>query len=192
MDVAALHRRTVESWESRVEAVAGDQWESPTPCSDWSVRDLVNHVVGEELWTVPLVSGSTIAQVGNRFEGDVLGEDPVAVSRRAADDAIAVVDQRVPSGGKVHLSYGDESMAEYVHQLAADHLVHGWDLAAAIGADTTMDHDLVTEVSTWFADREAMYRAGGAIGPHLDRTGDAQTDLLAAFGRDARWRPPNP
>ena len=48
MDPATLHRRTVESWELRVEAVPTDRWESPTPCSGWDVRTLVNHVTGEE------------------------------------------------------------------------------------------------------------------------------------------------
>ena len=39
----------------------------------------------------------------------------------------------------------------------------------------------------WFAEREELYRAGGAIAAHVDRHGDPQTELLAAFGRDAPW-----
>ena len=57
-------------------------------------------------------------------------------------------------GGTVHLSYGEEQMAEYVHQLAADHLVHAWDLAVATGGDTRLDPHLVAEVAAWFAERE--------------------------------------
>lgn len=186
MDVATLHRRTVESWDRLVAGVAPDQWQAPTPCTDWSVRDLVNHVTGEELWTVPLVAGSTIEEVENRFEGDVLGADPVTASHRAAQAAARAVDESAPDG-IVHLSYGDEVVAEYVSQLAADHLVHGWDLAVATGGDTRLDPDLVDEVAAWFAAREEMYRAAGAVGPHVDASGDPQTDLLAAFGRDARW-----
>ena len=49
--------------------------------------------------------------------------------------------------GKVHLSYGDEDMTEYVAQLAADHLIHGWDLAVATGGDTALDDDLVEAVA---------------------------------------------
>lgn len=186
MDPATLHRRTVESWELRVEAVPTDRWESPTPCSGWDVRTLVNHVTGEELWTVPLVQGSTMEEVGDRFEGDLLGDDPVVASRRAAAAATQVVDRAAPEGS-VHLSYGDERLGEYLQQLAADHLVHGWDLAVATDGDTRLDPELVAEVAAWFADKEELYRSAGAIGPHAEASGDPQTDLLAAFGRDARW-----
>ena len=57
MDAAELHRRTVETWAARVRAVAADQWDGPTPCTDWNVRELVNHVVGEDAWTMPLMRG---------------------------------------------------------------------------------------------------------------------------------------
>jgi uncharacterized protein (TIGR03086 family) len=187
MDVTTLHRRTVEWWESRVQGIPPDAWDNSTPCESWSVRDLVNHVTGEELWTVPLMEGATIADVGDRFEGDVLGDDPAGTSRAAASAAVRTVDEVAPRGVKVHLSYGDEDAEEYVRQLAADHLVHGWDLAVATGADARLDPELVEAVAGWFAEREELYRAGGAIAPHVDRHGDPQTELLAAFGRDARW-----
>ena len=186
MDAATLHRRTVELWESRVSGVAEDQWSGSTPCTDWNVHDLVNHVVGEELWLVPLVHGSTIGEVGHRFDGDVLGDDPVETCHRAAAEATAAVEEVSPDT-RVHLSYGDENLEEYLRQLAADHLVHGWDLAAATGGDTKLDPELVAEVAGWFAEREDLYRGVGMIGPHLATSGDPQTELLAAFGRDARW-----
>ena len=59
MELATMHQRTVDSWTRLVEGVGDDQWELPTPCTQWSVRDLVNHVVGEDLWTAPLVGGSS-------------------------------------------------------------------------------------------------------------------------------------
>ncbi len=186
MDAATLHHRTVDYWEATVSGITPEQWGAPTPCADWTVRDLVNHVTGEELWTVPLMHGSTIAEVGSRFDGDVLGDDPIGTCHRAAAEAAAAGDE-IASGATVHLSYGDEDAAEYLHQLAADHLVHGWDLAVATGGNTRLDPELVRDVAQWFAEREAVYRDSGAIGPHVDATGDPQTDLLAAFGRDARW-----
>ena len=79
MDVNTLYHRTVEFFADRVNAVKDDQWDDPTPCAGWTVRDLVNHVTCENLWTVPLMEGATIEEVGDRFEGDVLGEDPIGV-----------------------------------------------------------------------------------------------------------------
>jgi uncharacterized protein (TIGR03086 family) len=187
MDILNLHRRAVEEWQAQVDAVGIDQWDAPTPCSDWSVRDLVNHVVGEELWMVPLLEGATIADVGDRLDGDVLGEDPIATARSASAAALACSEELLPANPKVHLSYGDEDAAEYAMQLTADHLVHAWDLAQAVSLDPRLDPELVEAVAAWFAEREELYRAAGIIGPRVDRAGDAQTDLLAAFGRSADW-----
>ena len=192
MDVEELHRRTVEIWAERLRAVEADTWDRPTPCTDWSVRDLVNHVVGEDAWTVPLMNGRTIEDVGDSLDGDLLGDDPIGTGTRSAAEAVTSVAERLPAGEPVHLSYGEESGEEYVRQLAADHLVHAWDLAAATGGDRSLDPELVGEVATWFAEREQMYRDGGAIGPRVDASGDPQTELLAASGRDPGWTPPQP
>ena len=191
MDQETAYRRTVEGWAALVEGVRPGQWALPTPCEDWDVRALVNHVVGEDLWTEPLMRGSTMEEVGDRFDGDQLGDDPQEVAREAAAEAISAVAETLPSQGKVHLSYGDEDMAEYVAQLTADHLIHGWDLAAATGAATELDDDLVEVVASWFAEREEMYRSAGAIGPRVEALGDAQSQLLARFGRDPRWGVPD-
>jgi uncharacterized protein (TIGR03086 family) len=191
MDVTDLHRRTVAEFVSRLDTV-GDQWSAPTPCSDWDVRTLVNHIAYEDLWTVPLMEGATIAEVGDRFEGDLLGDDPVAAARAAADAATIAAASGLVAGRTVHLSFGDTPAEEYAHQLAADHLIHGWDLAKGTGQDPAMDPGLVTAIAGWFAAREEMYRAGGAIGPRAPLTGDPETDLLAAFGRSADWTSPDP
>ena len=188
MDVATLHRRAVASWEDRVATVGAGSWDAPTPCEKWSVRDLVNHVVGEELWAVPLLAGGTIAEVGDRFDGDVLGADPLSSSSAAAQAAVRSVDDTVPRGATVHLSYGEESAEEYARQLAADHLVHGWDLAVATGGDTRLDPELVAEVAGWFAEREELYRGAGIIGARVDADPhDPQAQLIAAFGRHPHW-----
>lgn len=187
MDVNTLYHRTVEAWADRVNAVRDDQWGDPTPCRQWTVRDLVNHVTYEDLWTVPLMKGSTVEEVGTAFDGDLLGDDPVGRSLAAARDALPATARRLAAGGTVQLSYGEEQAAEYALQLAADHLVHGWDLAAATGGDTRMDPMLVHAVADWFAEREEMYREGGATGPRLGLGGGSQHDLLARFGRDAHW-----
>ncbi len=190
MDVSTLYRRTVEFFTGLVGSVQEDQWGDPTPCAQWAVRDLVNHVTNESLWTVPLMEGATIEQVGDQFEGDVLGGDPVGSALAAAQAAIASVAEQLPRGGTVHLSFGETPKEEYLMQLAADHLVHGWDLAVAIGVDPAMDPDLVQAITEWFDDREEMYRGGGAISDRQALSGDAQHDLVARFGRDPDWSPP--
>jgi uncharacterized protein (TIGR03086 family) len=184
VDLNELYRRTVATWSDQVRRVGADQWDRSTPCADWTVRALVNHVAGEDLWAVALLNGGTIEEVGDRFDGDLLGEAPATVALDAADDAAAVVAERLGVGGTVQLSYGEERVEEYVAQLAADHLVHGWDLAVAIGGPTDLDRDAVAGVAEWFADREEVYRSVGAVGPRTGTYDDPQADLLAGFGRD--------
>ena len=190
MDVTDLHRRTVAEFVKRLDGV-GDQWDAPTPCRDWDVRALVNHVVYENVWTVPMMEGASIDDVGDRFEGDLLGDDPVAAGRASADAAMIAAASGLVAGRTVHLSFGDTPAEEYAYQLAADHLIHGWDLAAATGGDRRFDPELVDALATWFADREATYRRVGAIAerPPGDTPADPQDRLITAFGRRPDWSP---
>src|SRR5580765_3262355 len=122
MDIVELHRRTVAEFLDRVGAVTDGQWHDPTPCTEWDVRALVNHVVAEDRWTGPLLGGSKIEEIGDRFDGDILGDDPSTTARHAATEATdaAAAGHRSP---KVHLSYGDEEPDEYLMQVSADHLI---------------------------------------------------------------------
>jgi len=186
MDAVELHNRTVGNFAQLVGEVGPDQWSGRTPCADWDVRTLVNHVVGEERWTVPLMAGRTIAEVGTSLDGDLLGDDPIGAATEAASAAQAAAGEPIAT---VHLSYGDEDASEYLRQLSADHLVHGWDLAAAIGADPRMEPELVSEVAGWFAQREDTYRSFGMTGDRLQGFTDPADALLGAFGRDPAWKP---
>jgi uncharacterized protein (TIGR03086 family) len=190
MDVIELHKRAVGEFQRRVAAVQPDQWGLRTPCAEWDVRALVNHVVGEEKWTPPMMQGRTIADVGDALDGDLLGDEPASVVDQAAPAAQDALAEGVTAGRVVHLSFGDTPAAEYAYQLAADHLVHAWDLAAATGSDRTFDAELVDGVAAWFAEWEEVYRSGGAIGPRTEAgSADPQARLIAAFGRDPGWTP---
>lgn len=190
MDVANLHSRSVAEFLSRLDTV-GDRWTGPTPCSAWDVRALVNHVVAEDLWTARLMSGATVQEVGGRFDGDVLGDDPLVVARSAAEAAMTATASAVVAGRTVQLSFGDTPAEEYAYQLAADHLIHGWDLAVATGGDRQFDLELVEALAVWFADREDLYRSSGAITerPPDEGSSDPQGRLLRAFGRRPLWSP---
>lgn len=190
MNVEELHRRTVGSFVALVATVPADRWGSPTPCVGWTVRDLVNHLVYEQVWTPPMFAGATIEQIGDRFEGDLLGEHPVDAARAASAAAVAAVAQPGALARTVHLSFGDTPAEEYARQLSADHLIHSWDLAKGAGLPDRLDPQLVAEVAAWFADREPGYRDSGVIGPRVDTDSDDPQDrLIAAFGRDPAWRP---
>lgn len=183
MSIDSLHERSVGAFTRRVQAIQRGEWELPTPCTEWSVRDLVNHVAYGDLWVRPLLAGKTLEEVGDRFEGDVLGDDPVAGYERAADDALLAVSQ-ADLGGKVHTSGGIIDATEYLGQRVMDNLVHAWDLARAIGASEDFDPELVTFVLK-------MFEPHGGGPPSMfappvevpDDGGDELTKLLALTGR---------
>ncbi|MEE1753936.1 TIGR03086 family metal-binding protein [Streptomyces sp. SP18CS02] len=169
-----------------VHEVRPDQWDAPTPCTEWSVRDLVAHLTGEQLWVVPLVrEGRTIAQVGDAFEGDVLGDDPVAAWDRAAAGALEAFGEPGAMERTVNLSYGRRPATAYCSQMISDAVVHAWDLARGIGADERLPRELVDfalEEVTPYAD--SLYKSGLFDRPLKPPPGaDAQTELLAMVGR---------
>jgi uncharacterized protein (TIGR03086 family) len=186
LSARAAYARGVATFDAGIRQVRSDQWTNATPCAEWDVRALVNHVVGEDRWVPPLVAGLTIAEVGDALAGDLLGDDPPFAWDRARQEAEEAV-SAAPDDQTVALSAGPTPLAEYLWQLAADHLIHAWDLATAIGVDLVFDDDLAAAVEDWFTTWEDRYRLVGAVGPRLAVPDGAsrQHRLLAAFGRDA-------
>lgn len=185
-DVVEFHRRATEWFGSNVVLVGDDQWHGPTPCTEWDVRALVNHLVYESAWVAPLLEGATIEEVGDRFDGDLLGDDPKGAWDKTASSALHAT-QAVAMDRIVHLSYGDVPASDYVFEVATDHLIHGWDLARAIGASERLDDDLVDLVYERTRPRVRDLKASGLFGPDVTPPPDAdrQTELLAMFGRVA-------
>jgi uncharacterized protein (TIGR03086 family) len=185
-DLKELHRRNLDRFGRHVLGMKDDQWNGPTPCTEWDVRTLMNHLVSESLWMRPLLEGQTIADVGNRLDGDLLGDDPRSAWEASAKESGVAV-EAVDLGAIVHVSYGDITAEEYIFDVMTDLAVHGWDLARAIGGDETMDPETVDVLFDHFKPREKALKASGVFGPRVDPPAgaDKQTQLLAVFGRVA-------
>ena len=179
-----MYRRSVEDFGQRVMAIGADDWAKPTPCSDWTVRDLVRHLVYEELWAPPLLAGATVAEIGDRFEGHILGDDPQVAWKEAAAAAIAAASKDALDR-TVHLSFGDFPGRDYLGQLTADHVIHAWDLAKGLGGDTRLDPELVEFVHAFMEPQADQWAAAGVFAARVDVPADAdlQSKLLAMTGR---------
>lgn len=130
------HGEAIALFGTRVHQVRDDQWDAPTPCEAWTVRDLVGHLTVEQLWVPRLVrDGATIEEVGDEFDGDQLGDDPVGAWDRAAVAAVAAFSEPGALDRTVHLSSGPSGAGAYCSQMMMDAVVHAWDLSRAIGAD---------------------------------------------------------
>ncbi|MBV8994470.1 MAG: TIGR03086 family protein [Pseudonocardiales bacterium] len=126
-----------------LQAVRSEQWGWPTPCSQWNVRQLVNHVTRGNLNYVSLLNGGTGTEFLRLRNAGALGTDPIgAYSRsvRVCADAFSR-----PDALKRVLDYplgqiaGDQALAVRT----TDSAIHTWDLAHAIGADDRLDAGLV-------------------------------------------------
>jgi uncharacterized protein (TIGR03086 family) len=172
-----------------VAGVPDDKWSSPTPCDEWDVRDVVNHMVGGNLLLVEMLEGRNIDEVGDVFEGDVVGDDPVGAYERSVEVAKRAFGAPGAMEVTVHFLYGDYSGSEYASQMFLDLLVHGWDVAAGSGQDRTLDPELVEACYPVAEEMTAAGRDTGVYGDDLSMAGesDVQTRLLALLGRSANW-----
>ena len=182
-----LYARAMESTERYVSAIRDDQWGDPTPCSDWNVRDIVNHITNENLWAVELFAGKRMEDVGNRLDGDLLGSDPIGAYHRSV---LAAADAAQAPGSMertCHLSFGDYPGSELAKQLFLDTLIHGWDIAKATGQDTRLDPSLVEACYPVAQALEAQFGQYGVFGSKLTvpKDADTQTKILALLGRKA-------
>ena len=189
-DLVELHRRCGEHFAALVAGVGTDQWHNTTPCSDWDVRTLIHHLLYEQRWVPPLFHGLTIQQVGDRFDGDLMGDDSSKwpeLLASAIGEAHAAIAQPGALERTVHLSFGDTPGHEYVVQLTADLAVHGWDLARATGQVQAMDPDAVRLLLPWAERYSDLLAASGMFGSPVDVGPDASDEvrLLGLLGRRA-------
>ena len=186
LEIDDAHGRALADTGRLVAGVRDDQWGLPTPCDDWDVRTLVHHIVYGNFWVAPLMGGETIEEVGDRFEGDILGDDAEAayIASAAAADAAVRADGALDAPAAV--SYGPVPGRVYASHRFLDVLVHGWDLAMGTGQDTTLAPDLVTACLE-IVRAEPGLAGSGAFGTdhHVPEGADEQTELLALLGRHA-------
>ncbi len=186
--IPALHRRANVRFSAVVAEIAGDEWDRPTPCTLWSARDLLAHNVRENLWVPPLMAGETVASVGDRFDGDVLGPRPARAWAATVDPAATAMEDEGAMERIVHLSFGDLPGAEYAKQRIVDLVVHAWDLARGTGQNEELDAELVQACLGWGEEWKPMLAAmGDYFDPPIEPAAgaDLQTRMLNLFGRRA-------
>lgn len=183
-EILELHRRALEHTRGYVAGIGADQWSLATPCADWDVRELLNHIVVGNLWAAYLADGRTIESVGDELDGDHLGEDPLARYDASASAARAAFGRPGGLEAPCAVSYGPVPGSVYAGHRFADVLIHGWDLATATGQDTTLPPDLVAECREILAPEIGALKGSGMFGGEVQpSSADPQAVLLAMLGR---------
>ena len=184
-DVVAEHARACQGFSTVVRQVPEDGWTTPTPCSEWDARALVEHVIGFHEFLL-------LRLVGVRAERPREGTAARWLATAVAIDA-ALRHPRL----REEAAYFDGDTRrplDVLGAITADVAIHTWDLARSVGAPDRLDRDLCSaalgaaQATAAAADRSDLFA------PPVPIRSDAspQDRLLALRGRDPAWRPPNP
>jgi len=185
LDIADLHSRALELCGSAFGSIADAALPGSTPCTDWDLRTLANHVVSENLWVAPLVEGKTIAEVGDRFDGDLLGTDPAGAYEASARSADAAFHSPGAMTTPVAVSYGPIPGAVLCAHRYLDLVIHGWDIAQSLGIDYVVPADMVDALNRILTDERDLIRGSGVFGSEVPVRSDADpwVRALAQVGR---------
>lgn len=181
-------RRALDRTAAVVAAVSEDQLGLPTPCPDFDVRGLVNHLVAGNLMFAAVANGDQLDL--SVFDEDNLDDDPAAAYRRSAQATLAAWQR--PGALDENLAFGNMPGDTVIRLHLTEELTHGWDLARATGQDAMMDPHLA-EIAL-----EAMrkvppdlVRGAQNFGPEVacDAGAPPHERLVAFLGRDPTATP---
>ena len=174
-----------DEFARRLRLVGPDDWRRPTPCSEWDVRALVNHVVGANRRYQLLLRGAPSEQVEATRTVDHLGEDALASFVATADGVVACFHEDGSLERSAHHATGNRTGRELLSMRVLDAAIHAWDLARAIGADETLCDDVVAFLIAYTADLDLgpQQRAFALADADVPRNASPQDQLLHRLGR---------
>jgi len=182
MQIIELHRRALDAIRPIVARVRPADLDRPTPCAGWDLRALLSHMIGQDhgfaAAVLADVSADAFAPREPTIEAHEAGAAAVVAAFAAADPTRQVLLAEL--GGR---RFPLPSVIGF-HLL--DTLVHGWDVAASLGADVDYDDDLCTAAQ---AQAELVPAGTAAFAPNLPITAEATAwaRTLALLGRDPHW-----
>lgn len=184
-------------FEQRLVSVRPDQWDQPTPCSEWNVRQLVNHMTQGNFNYVRLAQGATAAEFLRNRDLDALGSDPLGAFRRSVRDCAEIYARPGVLEHEIDYPAGRVSAGQILAVRTTDSVIHTWDLARAIGADERLDDELVAWIDENLVEiyagmpemptsTETTHKFFAAPHGELDTDASTQDRLLHLFGRTAK------
>jgi uncharacterized protein (TIGR03086 family) len=155
-----------------------DQLSSPTPCSEFDVRLLLNHMIGG----LEMLSTAASGGEAKMPEGDQFGSTPGKDYDAGRAKLLEAVRGEGALDGTWKMPFGELPAQMMVTIAFVEHLTHGWDLAKATGQDATIPDALVKESLEVVTPMDAMWRMPGVCGPKVEVPESASlTDQFAGF-----------
>ena len=173
MDVAMLER-AVDSTRKVVAGTSEEQMDGPTPCPDWNVRELIDHLIG---W---------FEAVGGSAPGEA--SDHVARYDASARNMIDAFSAPGALEKTFEMPWGDTPGEMLLGLMVADTAVHGIDLARATGQEATVEPDVAEAVygmTSSMMEPNGKFPRGDSFAPPVEVPADApvQDKMLAYLGR---------
>lgn len=188
MQTEQLLRAGHEEFLRRVRQVAPDTLAAPTPCTDWDVRALLSHVLGGDHGYAALLRGADTEQFMAVRKAFVLDEAALVPQAEASGEAlIAAFSEPGALERTVAHPIGEIPATRLLGMRLTEWVVHGWDLARAIGADEHMDEGLAADLYEQLSPRAAEFARGTFFSPGAGVPPEApiQVRLLDLLGRRA-------
>jgi uncharacterized protein (TIGR03086 family) len=172
-DLLDLYRQA-SRWTADKVAGARDL-DAQTPCPEWRVQDLLNHMLDTQRYFAGAARGEKAAMPAPS-PPSLLTDDPAADFARA----IAEVTDAYSRDGVL------EKTGPALGIAFSDQLLHGWDLARATRQDETMPDGLAEAAYDCIHGRFSDEQRKGVFGPEIAVGDDATPEqrLLAYTGRD--------
>jgi len=167
-----------------VAGVRPEQLSAPTPCKDWDVRLLLNHIIGGNHMFAELARGGRVETTGEM--ADYTRPDPGTHYLDSAEAVLAAWSEPGAMQRTCHMPFGDIPAPAAVSIHFLDLVVHGWDLARATGQAATVDADLAAEALDISSDLlSPELRQTGVFGPEVPASQDdpLHERLMAFMGR---------
>ncbi|MEM7092397.1 MAG: TIGR03086 family metal-binding protein [Actinomycetota bacterium] len=162
--VEALRAANTE-FASRLATVSPDDWSRPTPCDEWDVAGLVNHVLLGTRMSNQILAGRDVAEIIAGLDDDLLtGADPQETFASLAEEMSGGFAASGGLDGVVDHPAGQFRRTVFVGFRVADAAVHAWDLATAIGRETQLDDALVQWLWDDAQPQRDMISASGMFG----------------------------
>jgi uncharacterized protein (TIGR03086 family) len=184
------YQQAQDGFDAVLAAVRPDQWDAPSACADWTVRDVAGHAIWGQRQMQAWATGTDYADgrgaPGAPHPRDLAGSDPVALWRAARAESVPTLTPEALGRTTSITGLGEVPLAAIVTLLTTDTVVHTWDIGHALDMDVRLDPALVAVAFEW--GRSNVVRRPGFFGPELTPPAgsDEQTRMLAFLGR-APW-----
>jgi uncharacterized protein (TIGR03086 family) len=120
----------------------------PTPCAEWTTRDLLNHIIGGANMFADAFGGAPVSDISGRLP-DIIGDDPSGAFELAAGRFGAATQQPGAMERVIELPFGPMTGRTFLRFVAFDLTVHTWDVASVTGAEVDFPDELLVEITAF-------------------------------------------